>query len=371
MALYDAVFEGGGAKGIAFLGALHAMAERGDTIRRVIGTSAGAITAALVAAHFTCDEIREIVLERTTDGEPRFLTFLEKPQRWEFSDEMIDSSALMNALREIDLPLIPGQLEEKIEKTIMDRLLGARVFPRVFSLVERGGYFSANDFLAWLQEKLALKGIGCDDTLGGIAARGCLDLTVVGSDTTGRQMLCMNARTSPDLPVCWAVRMSMSIPFVWPEVIWREEWGLYRGRDITGNRIVDGGALSNFPIRYVATMDDEVRAVMGDTDPYAALNIGLLIDDNLEVPGQNAQTKPPSHISGLKTMQRLQRIIDTITTAHDNEMIHRFEQFIVHVPAKGYGTLEFDLKEKRLEDFIAAARTAAKAYLSKSDNLQR
>ncbi len=41
MALYDIVFEGGGAKGSAFVGALKALKERGHGHRRLIGTSSG------------------------------------------------------------------------------------------------------------------------------------------------------------------------------------------------------------------------------------------------------------------------------------------------------------------------------------------
>ena len=37
MALYDAVFEGGGAKGVAFVGALEVLRDKGHKIRRYVG----------------------------------------------------------------------------------------------------------------------------------------------------------------------------------------------------------------------------------------------------------------------------------------------------------------------------------------------
>ena len=43
---YDLVFEGGGAKGIALAGAYEELARQGHTHGRLLGTSAGAITAA-------------------------------------------------------------------------------------------------------------------------------------------------------------------------------------------------------------------------------------------------------------------------------------------------------------------------------------
>lgn len=45
----DGVFEGGGVRGIAHVGAICALNERGYSFERVAGTSAGAIIAALLA----------------------------------------------------------------------------------------------------------------------------------------------------------------------------------------------------------------------------------------------------------------------------------------------------------------------------------
>ena len=48
----DAVFEGGGVRGIAFLGAIQAMEEENVRWQRLAGTSAGAVIAALLASGF-------------------------------------------------------------------------------------------------------------------------------------------------------------------------------------------------------------------------------------------------------------------------------------------------------------------------------
>ncbi len=59
------VFEGGGVKGIAYVGALEALRERGvlDNIERVGGTSAGAINAILVGLNYSEAETRELLWE--------------------------------------------------------------------------------------------------------------------------------------------------------------------------------------------------------------------------------------------------------------------------------------------------------------------
>ncbi len=53
----NAVFEGGGAKGIAHIGALKAIEEYGLHINKVAGTSAGSIIATLIALGYTADEM--------------------------------------------------------------------------------------------------------------------------------------------------------------------------------------------------------------------------------------------------------------------------------------------------------------------------
>ena len=54
----DAVFEGGGVKGIGLVGAVAVTEAKGYDFVNVAGTSAGAIIAALVAAGYRADELR-------------------------------------------------------------------------------------------------------------------------------------------------------------------------------------------------------------------------------------------------------------------------------------------------------------------------
>jgi NTE family protein len=57
----DAVFEGGGVKGIGLVGAVAATEELNYEFCNVAGTSAGAIVAALVAAGYRASELRHIM----------------------------------------------------------------------------------------------------------------------------------------------------------------------------------------------------------------------------------------------------------------------------------------------------------------------
>src|SRR3954452_7535928 len=83
MAHFDLVFEGGGAKGSVFAGALEVFFAAGHQPARLVGTSAGAITAALLAAGYTPAEMLAAVNEQR-DGKPRFASFMDVPGESEF-----------------------------------------------------------------------------------------------------------------------------------------------------------------------------------------------------------------------------------------------------------------------------------------------
>src|SRR5262245_48483756 len=163
MATFDVVFEGGGAKGIAFVGAVEELAKQGHSLGRFIGTSAGAITAALCASGYTTDEMMKAILE-TRDGKPRFSTFMDIPSASDFSDAVRRSSLTMEALKDIQLPLLPASMDAKFDELLLNKLVENRTYARLFSFVECGGFFSGRTFLEWIREKLKAKGIDENDT---------------------------------------------------------------------------------------------------------------------------------------------------------------------------------------------------------------
>ena len=353
MAVFDVVFEGGGAKGSAFAGALNALAELGHTTRRLIGTSAGAITATTVAAGYSPNELLTLVTEKV-NGKPRFATFMDRPVAASFTDQDKENSETMEALRTAHIPTIA-------DRKILDLLLDSPLYPQLFSFVECGGLFAGDAFLAWIREKLAAKGIAEADTMQTFFEKKEVDLSVVTSDTTDGEMLVINHRTAPDVPVAWAVRMSMSIPFVWREVVWQEAWGPYQRRRKAGNIMVDGGVLSNFPIRLIA---ESVPDIMGDTDPNGALNLGLLLDKQLPKDPIGTGTAPAAK-SGEPTgvVRRVSRLIDTMMGAADNDEIRKRSAEICCLPVKGVGTTEFNMTDEKLQALIKAGHDAAVGHL--------
>ncbi|WP_071460101.1 patatin-like phospholipase family protein [Bacillus massilinigeriensis] len=189
----DGVFSGGGIKGYALIGACEAIEKQGFRFKRMAGTSAGSMIAAMLAAGYTAREAGKLV------------------------DEM-------------DL------------KRFMD--LRNNLFPLPFAkwllLYWRLGLYKGAELERWIQEKLAAKGLR---TFGDLHPE---TLRVVASDlTNGRLMIIPD-----DLPkygldprrfsVAKAIRMSCSLPFFFEPVKIKDPIG--------NNIIVDGGVLSNFPM---------------------------------------------------------------------------------------------------------------------------
>lgn len=103
MAEVYGVFEGGGVRGTALVGAVAAVEERHMTFRAVAGTSAGAIVAALVAAGYNAESI----------------PFFFRPVRFG-SELMVDGGVLSN---------FPAWAFDAEQKTAPLPILGLRLQP--------------------------------------------------------------------------------------------------------------------------------------------------------------------------------------------------------------------------------------------------
>jgi predicted acylesterase/phospholipase RssA len=224
--------------------------------------------------------------------------------------------------------------------------------------LELGGLYVGNAFLEWLREKLDLNGRNLGHaTLSEFYEHTGKDLNVVASNITDGGVIVLNHRTAPDCPVAWAVRMSMSIPFVWQEVRWQAAWGSYHGRDITNHAIVDGGLNSNFPIRLLISRSRDVIEVMGPHD--GAFALGMLIDETKPVANSNvglesAASPAVAEIQNLPIVRRVSNLVNTLTSANDKTVMDAYKDGVCRLPAKGYETTDFDMSDDRVAALIAA-----------------
>jgi NTE family protein len=381
----DLVFEGGGAKGAVFSSALKVLLdEHGHRPARLLGTSAGAITAVSLAAGYTPDEMLDALAEKDTAGKPVLASFLGVPAP--FDEAAIRNSAIRKLLADLDIPFVPDFVETRLDDWLARELATNLRSRHLFSFIERGGWYSADPFVTWLERKL-------DEprpdgrprnysqlTLQEFHRDTGVELTLVAADTTSARMLLLNHRTAPHCPVVWAARMSMSVPLLWQEVEWQEAWGPYHVWDpatgglrpvkVTGHTVVDGGLLSNFPISLFLADRSDVAAVVG---PARTKNVlGLLIDEALPVPKRPATAAASARFSlgSLRTVDRIQRLLTTATVAHDNMAISAFARHVVRLPAGGYGTVQFDMDDDERQALLDAGEAAMRAFLQRQSVLE-
>ncbi len=388
MATFDLVFSGGGTLGVAYIGALEVLENARHGLRRVVGTSAGAITAALVAAGYESKELLALAREKV-DGQPTFYSFLAPPNPPELLAAIKKSDSETRGLFGKSVELTVGKIADFLGsyyKTLAFSLrlalaavkndvnqaavtaflenvpLDNPTLAGTLSFLEFGGIFSADKFQAWLTAKLRQKipDFDAGTTLRTLHTRVGRELTVVATDATAHRVLVLNHRTAPACPVVQALRMSMSIPLIFQEVVWQTGWGQYLDRDLAGHVAVDGAALSNFPIRYVAHGDDpEVRRAMGSLSDPRCEPVGLLLDAGAAVPGDI----PAEAGWESKTVARLGRLVDTVTSG-DEEVVRRNAAIVCRIPTQGYNPLEFALSDHRLDVLINSGRCAMTQHLS-------
>ncbi len=184
------VFEGGGVKGIAYVGAMQVLFHRGhlDGIRRVGGTSAGAINALIFALGYSIPEQKEILA--STDF-----------------------------------------------KKFMDNSFG--VIRDITRLTRQFGWNKGDFFTDWV-ESLVEKKMGTRSaTFKDLQDAGRPDLYVVGTNLTTGYVECFSAERHPDMPLATALRISMSIPLFFAAVRHGKRKDVY----------VDGGVILNYPVK--------------------------------------------------------------------------------------------------------------------------
>lgn len=203
----DGVFSGGGIKAFAFVGAYQVLREKGYTFKRVAGTSAGSIVAALIAAGYTVEEMEQSMEE-------------------------------LNAKSLLDPPKYSNTLP----------------FLKWLNLYIRLGLYRGKNLEKWLCKKLAEKDIYTFEDLPIDA------LKVVVSDLTNGRIIVipddlhLYGKNWRKFSVAKALRMSCAIPFFFEPV------KLSNGK---GDSVfVDGGVLSNFPL-WIYDNGKRVRPLLG------------------------------------------------------------------------------------------------------------
>ncbi|KAK6167413.1 hypothetical protein SNE40_021447 [Patella caerulea] len=185
------VLEGGGSKGLAYCGAIKYLQEVGvmKNIKRIAGASVGSMTAALIIVGYTPDEIGEFVGTNV-------------------SEILVDHSCGYCSL-------LPNLLYEY-------------------------GWNPGEKIYEWLGDKMRLKTDNPDVTFQEVYELTGKELCVVVTNLSQMTTEYCHPKTTPNMPVRIAIRMSMAIPGMFSAT----KYAAYGQTNV----YVDGGVLCNYPI---------------------------------------------------------------------------------------------------------------------------
>jgi NTE family protein len=315
----DGVFEGGGVKGIAFVGALEAAKTKGiESWVNVAGTSAGAIIASLLAVGYAPRELRRMLEE--TD----YASFAD----YGWGGKWLGGAR--NALRGRGLcpgKAFSGWLEERFAASPL-----AKREP-TFADVRRD---LPSDLGESERERASyrLRVIASDITEG--------RMLVLPDDIEGYEDADGKPFTQDGLGIVQAVRMSMSFPYFFEPVT------LYKGG--RPHLIVDGGLLSNFPVFLFDGAKPPLRRwtfgfrLYGGTPP--------------EEPPYRRIPRPLWQLPLGKAM------FFSATEAWDRKLSVASAVRTISIPTGAVPTLKFTLTDAERDELRTAGHSAAQEFFS-------
>ena len=328
---HNLVFEGGGVKGIAYVGALEVLEREGilQDIKRVAGTSAGAMMAVMVGLRYTADEIKEKLWKLN------FMNFM-------------DSSF--------------GILRDSKR------------------LIDEYGWYKGDYFRNLMADLIKEKTGNGEMTFKQLAeTKKFREIYLVGVDlSTGISKTFCNDKESGDMRVADAARISMSIPLFFASV--------KRG----GHVYVDGGLLDNYSIKtfdQINFVDDKKRNIRR-TDYYEKLNSKKAVQEkngdnhyiyNKETLGFRLDAKEDitmylSHKEVVRNQINTfftysKALITTLIDFQDNVHLHSDDwQRTVYIDTLGVRAIDFDISDVKKQKLLDSGRQYTEAYLKWYNN---
>jgi NTE family protein len=323
------VFEGGGVKGIAYVGAMEVLESKGilRDIRRTGGTSAGAIFALLFGLNFSNGETQEILSSLD------FNNFLD--HSW-------------------------GLVRD-----------GER-------LVREFGWYKGDFFRSWAAELIGRKTGNPESTFKDVddqkEEKGFREIYIVGTNLSTRFSEVFSAEHTPRIPLADAVRISMSIPLFFAA-----------RRSFRGDVYVDGGVLDNYPVKlfdrakyieekdlgahsrvpeYYEEHNRALREMGKEISPYVynKETLGFKLDSEREIALFRDQAEPPAEpINDL--FDYAWGLIKTIMEGQAGQHLHSDDwQRTIYIDTLGVKTTEFDLDDLKKEALVESGRRHTRKY---------
>ena len=328
---HNLVFEGGGVKGIAYVGALEVLEREGilQDIKRVAGTSAGAMMAVMVGLRYTADEVKE--------------------KLWKLN--------FMN---------------------FMDSSFG--IVRDTKRLIDEYGWYKGEYFRNLIADLIKEKTGNGEMTFKELAdTKKFRDIYLVGVDlSTGISRTFCNDKVSGGMKVADAARISMSIPLFFASV----------KRD--GHVYVDGGLLDNYSIKTFDQVDfvDDKKHNIRRTDYYEKLNtkkaVQAKIGDNHYIYNKetlgfrlDAKEDITMYLSHTETVRNQintfftysKALITTLIDFQDNVHLHSDDwQRTVYIDTLGVRAIDFNISDVKKQKLLDSGRQYTEDYLAWYNN---
>lgn len=348
-------FAGGGAKGIAHVGALSALEQRNVEVVAYAGTSAGAIIATLAAAGFKAEQImhprepRNVIdllraFDETLQGPTDlfgpngwlhvsgFRTFLS----WATAPRLTGVVAILGVLLFLST-LAVGLYGFPIAALVMLLwivILGVGAVLLLSCLFGLAKLHTLRDALAaLLSDKIHPGAPETPVTFADFGVHGRPSLKVVAANLTDRKLELFSPDTTPEVEVADAVAASICLPMIFD--LWT----------FGGRKFVDGGVVSNLP----AWPFDEEREL--DTE---AMTVAFAIG---ELSAEASPRGGPGRLAWLPSL--LQTMMFGSTTLSVRAMGP--SELITLRPA--IGMMDFDLQSDTARSLLRDATAAARAEI--------
>lgn len=302
------VFKGGGAKGCAYAGCVQVLENLNiyDNITQIAGTSAGAITAALLAAGAGSDGLTKSV------------------KHTEFRNFISDSWGLVGDIDRFvnHYGLHTGDGFTNILKQYLQT-------------------FSGNGELTFAElEQLTIN-----------QPKKFKKLSVVASNITNTKSQIFSAANTPDVAIWQAVRASMSIPL------------LFEPAKINNAYYVDGGLAWNYPIDiYDSNLQQEVHE--GITPIKNLATLGFYLESETLMSKPNKFAEHSKKIDSLETFAS--SLIDFMYQSANMRYMHPDDKArTVFINDLGVSATDFNIADNIVDDLIDSGKKAAELYFDK------
>ncbi|WP_175804688.1 patatin-like phospholipase family protein [Burkholderia ambifaria] len=361
-------FQGGGARGISHVGGLAAVNELGLTIEGVAGTSAGAIMAALVAAHYRAEKLLDSSKgTHLLQGRYKRATELFGERGWQaiwrlragaraagWTGRRVAKFGIGNALS-----CISQRAWGKAFLIVVGVLAGVGLdyfFPRsaLFGLLVAVGLlaWAVSSCLSGLASLDAVRALVDDAIAEGLnvaergitfeklRAHGGLPLKLVATNISTQSLELFSVETTPTAKVADAVAASICLPVAFRP--W--SFSFMRKGDVSSVErcFIDGGLVSNLP---VWTFDEE-RALRPE-----AVTIAFGLE-----PQESSNGSPHWLPAALHTV-----------VAGPPEVHFRGVERLIHIPLPStISVLDFDATFATLAREVGNAKEVAKAQLERN-----